>query len=897
MSWKRYWQRGRRDDDFDREVESYLLHEIDRGIDAGLSPDQARTAAYRKFGNVTAMKERVHEMNTIGLLDAFLHDLKYGLRWLRLNPGFAAVAVLSLAVGMGANTAIFQLVDALRIRPLPVPAPSELVRIRVAPPDGGRTGRFTGQPDLTYPQLERIRERQHAFSDVLAWSTQRLNLSTGGEVRNANAIWVSGEFFNMLGVAPQEGRLIGPNDDVRGCSDPGVVLSYPYWQSEYGAQGSAIGRSLTLAGRTFPIIGVARRGFFGVEVGRQFDVALPLCAKALLPGDDPFVTRAYWWLGVIGRLKSGQTLKQAEADLEAISPALFEDTLPANYSANDSKNYLQFKLQALSAETGVSSLRNTYETPLWILLATTSLVLLIACANIANLMLARASARQREISIRLAIGASRWRVVRQLFAESLLLASISAGLGVVIARNLSSFLIAFLSSRNNQMSLPLDMNWHILGYMCLLIVATCFIFGLAPALRGTRVGPGAAMKASGRGLSANAERFALRRALVIAQVGLSLVLVIGALLFARSLRNIESVDSGFQPEGLLMATIDLQRSGYAEAQRGTMFQQILDRIRKLPGVTSAAETEVRWGLDGWNDNVRMQGNDPSAPYVLSNFNRIGQDYFKTMGMSLLAGRDFNPSDTTSSPDAAIIDEQFAHRVFGEANPIGRSFEIETAHGGAPQVYEIIGIVQNALYHNLRDSFEPTAYLATGQRKEFDESINYVLRAGGQTSAVIPFFKEAIRQINPQISIDFFPVDAVIRNALVRDRLMATLSTFFGVIAGFLATLGIYGTLSYSVSQRRNEIGIRMALGANQRQVVRMIFGEAIVLLLVGLILGTAAALTLTRTTQTLLFGLQPNDPVTIATAITALAFAALCASYLPARRASNVEPATVLREE
>ncbi len=905
MSWKKFWQRKRRDDDFAREVNAHLDHEVDLNLARGMTREDARAAALRKFGNVTAVKERVHEMNTLRIIESLRQDLRHGIRWLTLNPGFSLVALLSLALGIGANTAIFQLIDAVRIRTLPVPNPDELAEVRIAPPRS-RTGNFSSRrPELTYPLWERIRSRQQTFSGLFAWSTTTFDLSSGGEARNADGLWVSGEFFDVLRLAPARGRLLRPDDDVRGCATAGAVISYGFWQREFGERDSAIGSRITLDGRPFEIIGITPAGFFGMEVGRTFDVALPLCSRGMWPssdeggvaGPDPFTNRWEWWLAVAGRLKGGVTLTQASADLRGISAGMFEETVDPRYAVADATNYKQKKLESSPAGTGVSRLRIQYATPLWILLATTGLVLLIACANIANLMLARANARQREISIRLAIGASRMRLVRQLLAESALLASLGAALGLFAAREISRFLIVFLSSDSTRLMLPLEMDWRVLAYTAGLVVTTCLIFGLVPALRGTRVGTGAAMKASGRGMTPDRQRFGLRRTLVVGQVAVSLVLLVGALLFARSLRNLMNTESGYRPDGVLFVTVDLQRLRFEAERRLVVLDRLLADLRSTAHVEIASVVSHTPMVHGWNDNVRSKNEGDNASYVLSNFERVGDHYFQTIGTTLIAGRDFDPRDTKSSPPVAIVDQAFANKVLNTQNPIGGRFEVQAAPGGMAKAYEIVGVVENVKYSDLRTEFIPTAYLSDAQKPSPDETKTFVIRSSAPLTALTSALSETIRNVNPAIGIQFQPFNTIIRGSLQSERLMATLSTFFGLLAAVLATIGLYGTLSYSVSQRRNEIGIRIALGADRGRLVRMILVEAFGLLVAGLTAGTVASFFATRTASALLFGLEPHDPLTIVGAISMLAIVTLLASYLPARRAASLEPTAVLREE
>jgi hypothetical protein len=489
VSVSRFFRRGAWDAERAGELESYLAIETDENIARGMSPSDARDAAHCKLGNVTLIREEIYQMNTMQVIDSAWRDLKYGARLLRLNPAFASVAVLSLALGVGANTAIFQLLDAVRIRTLPVKNADELAEIRIAEPVGGRTGQFSGRrPSLTNPLWEQIRDRQQVFTEAFAWSAPTFDLTTGGEARHAQGLWVSGDFFSGLGVPALIGRTLTAADDRRGCAAPPAVLSYGFWQREYAGSPAVIGRSITLDGHPFDIVGVTPATFFGVEVGRAFDVAVPLCAEPFSRGARTAMEkRDVWFLGAMGRLKPGVSLDQARAQLASISAPIFRATLPS-YRAEDEKHYLEFKIGAYPGGTGISQLRRQYESPLWLLLATTGLVLLIACANLANLMLARATAREREIAVRLAIGASRGRIVRQLLAESLLIAAIGSACGAALAQWLSRFMVGFLTTENNRIFVALTVDWRIFAFTAVLGVLTCLVFGLVPAIRATGSG-------------------------------------------------------------------------------------------------------------------------------------------------------------------------------------------------------------------------------------------------------------------------------------------------------------------------------------------------------------------------------------------------------------------------
>jgi predicted permease len=840
-------------------------------------------------------------MQIRALVDSLLQDLRFGARLLRQNPGFTTVSVLSLALGIGANSAIFQLLDAVRLRPLPVQKPHELAEIRFTESKGGRTGRFTGRrPQLTEPLWRQIRQHQQGFSDTFAWGSGRFNLAQGGEARYADGLWVSGEFFQALGVAPVLGRVFSAADDTPGCGSAGAVLGYAFWQREFGGDRSVVGRTLRLDGQPFQVIGVSEARFFGVEVGRSFDVAIPICAEPLLLGENSGIGKPdVWWLAVMGRLKRGWTAAKATEQLRAISKDVVATTLPQTYAADDTQNYLAFKLGAEPAASGVSSsLRRQYETPLWLLLAIAGLVLAIACANLANLMLARASARGREIAVRLSLGASRVRLVRQLLAESLLLAALGALAGAWLARLSSRALVAFLSTDGDRLFVDLGTDWRVLGFTAALAVSTCLLFGLAPALRATRATAGALLKTAGRGLTDARERLSLRRGLVVVQVALSLVLVVGALLFGRSLGNLMTVDAGFRQSGLLVTRLDLRRAGIAAAQRLELFRQVRERIRAVPGVESAAQAFiVPVSGAGWNDNVVSDGSGGRKPKLLVNFNRVGNGFFATMGTPLLLGRDFDQRDTLAAPLVAIVNETFARDVLRRSNPVGHTFELERRPGEQQRRFEIVGVVKDTKYSNLRETFTPIAYLPMTQETQASPFAAFLLRSRAPLGGLTASISRAVTELDPEIAIQFRAFETQIRESMLRERLMATLSGAFGVLAAVLATVGLYGVMAYAVSRRTNEIGVRMALGAARRDIVAMVLREAGAMVMGGVVIGALLSLAAAQAAKSLLFGLTPNDPAALAGAALGLSAVAAAASYWPAARAARVEPVVALREE
>lgn len=831
-------------------------------------------------------------------LETLWADFRHALRILRLNPGFTCVALLSLALGIGANTAIFQLLDAVLLRMLPVQNPQELVEVRVDSKHG-RSGSFiNGHAALTTPQWEALRNRQQVFSEFFAWAPDNFNLAPGGEVRNGAGLWVSGEFFNALGIRPILGRLLTAGDDQRGCGIPGAVISYPFWQHEFRGDPSVVGRTVSLNGKQVQIVGVSESGFHGLVVGSSFDVAMPICGATVIDGENGPLERDYvWWLTAMGRLKQGVTEAQALAQLNAVAPGLFHDTLPVTFKGERAQQYQEFKLKLLPAGAGVSNLRQEYSSPLWLLLGIAGLVLLIACANLANLMLARASAREKEIAVRLAVGASRTRIVRQLLSESIVLAAFGAILGFGVAQWLSRFLVSFLTTQGNSLFIDLQPDWKLLAFTAAVATLTCVLFGLAPALHATRVSPQAAMRAGSRGMTTSHERFGIRRVLVAAQVAMSLVLLFGAMLFTRTLRNLTTVQAGFQQTGILIADLDFSALNVPKVDRLEYKRQILERIRELPGVDSAAHAAVvPVSGNGINDDIWMTGGDKSKRKT-SWFNYVSSDYFKTMGTPLLAGRDFNETDSPTAAKVAIVNEEFARQLTGGGNPVGKSFRRESTSVEPELDFQIVGLVTTTKYEGLRDDPSPIVYLPVAQLPQQDSDTQVVVRSSASFSDLTSRIRSLAADLNPRMTLTFQNFQTMIRDSLLQERLMATLSGFFGVLAALLATVGLYGVISYMVVRRTSEIGIRMALGADRSGILAMILREAGAVLAVGLVTGIVLSIAGAHTAKALLYGLKSYDPVTLGGAILLLAIVAIFASSIPAQRASRLDPMVALREE
>jgi len=825
-------------------------------------------------------------------------DLRFGIRQLRLNPTFTLVAVASLALGIGANTAIFQLIDAIRLRSLPVGHPQELAYIDFA--EGSHRGGWWSTRSATFTSKlwDSVRRQQQAFSDVLAWSAKPFNLSQEGKARYAEGLFVSGNFFNLLQVPAAAGRTFQAQDDQPGCGSPGVVVSYPFWQSQFNGDPAITKRTIRLDGRVFSVIGVAAPGFFGVEIGQRFDVAIPLCADPFFwePGKNRIPQPTAWWLSLMGRLKPGWTIERANAQMQAASPAIMRETLPPAYRADMAKGYLANKIIITPGATGVSHLRRQYQDPLWILLATTGLVLLIACANLANLLLARASVREREFAVRQAIGASRSRLVAQLLSESLLLALLGTGFGVGLAAVLSRALVGFLATPESRMFVGLEFDWRVLGFTAGLAMITCLLFGLAPALRATRIAPASVMRASGRGLTAGRERFSLRRALVVVQVAMSLVLLAGALLFVRSLQKLLAIDPGFRPEGIVAVSVDYRAAHFPKSRILEIRRQTLEKLEARTGAMAGGEVDMTpVSGSGWDQNVLAEGS--AGPRIDAMFNRAGAGYFRTMGTAFVAGRDFDPHDNLTAPKVAIVNEAFAKQIFRGKNPVGLSFRREESADKPDTVFQVIGLVRNTKYYELREDFRPIAFVPEEQEDDPSPGGSFVLRTNAPLGEFYRAAEQALAEIHPGLGIEFTVLTKQIKDSLMRDRLMAALAGTFGVLAGALAVLGLYGVIAYMVARRRNEIGVRIALGASRGRVIALVLREAVLLLAIGLTLGTALAAWAGQAAASMVYGLTPRDPATLGGAVVLLAMVALFASYGPAWRAARLQPMDALRDE
>jgi predicted permease len=828
------------------------------------------------------------------MMSTLARDLKFAFRQMRQTPIVSGVALLSLALGIGANVAIFSLVNALILKALPIHEPERLVQLRLTHPTNPRNHTTS----FTNPQWEYLRDRQDVFAGATAVGYARFNLNATGESRLVPGLYVSGRFLDTLGVTPIVGRGFTAEDDRRG-GEPLAILSYPFWQSEYGGDPNVLGRTVSLDGNAFTVIGVTPPDFFGVRVGTTFDVMIPLANEAIIRGAESSLDRrSSWWLSMFARLAPGQTLAQAESRLRALQPQLRDATTPQEWRPQDQATYIKDPFGVIPAATGISNLRDRYSQPLYVLLGIVGLVLAIACANMANLLLAQSVARRRELAVRLSLGAGRGQLVRQLMVESIMLSMAGAAAGLVIAAWGSRALVAMLSTRTNFTFVDLSMDWRVFAFAASVGVVTGLLFGVLPALRGTSVAPADALRAHGRGVVSGG-RLNVGHGLVALQVALSFVLVFGSTLFVRTLVGLTTQGMGFEAERLLIANVDLRRTQATEDTRLPIFLQARDAMAAVPGVETAAASFVTpvsgstWGL-----NVNVPGFTGPERDRNSLFNATMPGYFRALRTPILTGRDFTEADAANRPPVAIVNEAFARRFYAGQNPIGKTFVWERfGRERKDRQFEVVGLVADAKYRTLREEPQPTFYAPIAQMDGLASALRFAIKTSTPPWQSREALLNAIAGVHKEIAVEFKTLDEDLGAAVMQERLVASLSAFFGGLALLLAALGLYGVMSYSVTRRRNEIGIRMALGAEPQRVIGLVLRHVALITAAGLVVGVVAAVSTGRFINTLLFNLAAYDRTMIAVTAVTLAAAAAVAGYLPAQRAARIDPMQALREE
>jgi predicted permease len=895
-----WWRRRRSDEDFHDEVNAHLDLDADRRITDGMDPKLARAAALRAFGNVARAQERFYESHRILWIDQARQDVGYALRTFIRDRGFSLVVVLTLALGIGANTAVFSLVNGLLLRPLPVRNPEQLVL--VSDPSRGLS------PFMwNYAMWAQIRQRRQLFDGVFGYFYSRFNLASGGETEFADGLYASGTFFQTLGVTTLLGRTLTDADDQRGggMAGPVAAISHDFWRRRFGGAADVLGRTLDVDRVPFTIVGVLAPGFTGPVTGRAVDIVIPVGTVALVRGPDFLDHPGFNWITIMARLKRGQTLEAASAALRGVQPQIREASLPPR--SQDPDAYLKNPLTLLPAGRGnpLAPQRVRAERPLLAMQIAVALVLLIACANIANLMLARGVARQHEISVRLALGASRWRLVRQLSVEGLVLACVGAVCGFLLAQWGTRVLVQFFSTGPYALALDLVADGRVLAFTAGITIAASVLFSVLPAQRATRVEPLESLNE--QRLSVVGTRVRLASGLVIAQVALSLVLVVSGGLLVRTYSNLATMNLGFDPTGMLVVDLAALKANIPPASRLVVFEEIRRAVAAVPGVAGAAIADVTPVTgSAMVGGVQVPGVAVTRGRGETFVNRVSPGWLSLYRTPIVSGRDFTDADRPGTRRVAIVNQAFARTFLGEANPLGRTVrQLEGPPGHGPMEWDIIGVTSDAVYESLRAPIPPTMYLAFHQIDEdllaigaAPASASLSIRAAAASPTTLTHsVAAAIAKVNPNVDLTFRPLSDVVSGSITLERTLAILSGYFGALSLLLAVVGIYGVTSYAVSRRRKEIAIRMALGAKPSLVVRQVLSRVVMLVGVGVVIGAGTSLWASQFIAALLFNLKPRDVLTFLGAVVVLVVVGALAGWLPAWRASRLDPVVALRHE
>jgi len=913
-------QRDRKEAELREELQFHLEEEAQQRQAQGLAEEEARWAAHREFGNLALVQEDTRATWGWTMLEQLGQDMRYAFRTMAANRLFTALVVLCLALGIGANTAIYSFIDSILLRSLPVADPDSLVVLnwhaRVASRrdfvmramsgstwDDSGSGTTSGM--FPFEAFELFQKDDSVFSSVFAdyqpRQARKLNLAINGQADLANGLTVSGDYFRGLAIRPAAGRLIAPDDDREGAAAV-TVISHSVAVNRFGGAANAVGRPVLINNLPFTVLGVAPPGFFGVDPAAAPDVYLPMHANELLGAADQFGFRTeryldahFYWIRIMGRLRAGISLAQARA---ALAPR-FKQWV-ASTATNDRERAQLPELVIERGAAGLGTLRRTYSQPLYLLMAMVGLILVLACANVASLLLARATTRGREIALRLSLGAGRLRVVRQLLTESVLLASLGGALGVLFAILGIRFLTLLLANGRTDFTLHAEVNWHVLGVAAALSMLTGILFGLAPAIRATRVDVIPALKEVRAGeprVRHGFGRVTLSHALVVGQIAISLLMLVAAGLFVRTLSNLHSIELGFNRENVLLFQLDARKAGYRDQNIGGFYGDLLTTFRAMPGVrhASLSDSSLIEAGSGAPINLPGQPSDPATRYLA-----IGPHFFATMQIPIVAGRDLDERDWAGSTPVAVINEVFAKKNFGDRNPLGQHLLLSRPRNGVGRErdMEIVGVSRNARYGSLTRDIPPVAYFPYDQGFPQPNEMVYALRTSGDPLLYVNAVRETVRQANARVPVsDIRTQTADIDKTINQEITFAQLCSGFAMLATIIACVGLYGAVSYNVVRRTGEIGIRMALGAQRAGVVRMVLREVLVLIAGGLAVGTGAALATSRFVAAFLYGMKPNDPLTLTLGSMTLLTAALLAGYVPARHASRIDPMAALRQD
>jgi putative ABC transport system permease protein len=815
-----------------------------------------------------------------------LCDARYALRAMRRSPGFSAVAVLSLALGIGANTAIFGVVNALMLKALPVQQPERLVEV----------ARSDGPNVYSFAIWRQIEAQQDVFSEVFAQGETVFHLGGGGEKHSVSGLYVSGQYFQTLGVSPVLGRALTPSDDQHGAAAV-CVLGYGFWQRQFGGDRLVMGRSIELDGRPFEVIGVTAPEFFGVSAGNNFDVMVPLASERIIhPDHSPLDSPRRWWLSVVARLNPGINEDQATARLKILSPSIFRASIPPGDDVKNWQALMRRSLITRAMPTGLSNARYSYTEPLIVVLIMVGVVLLIACANISQLLLARVSARRREIAVRIAIGATRSRIVRQLLTESVILSLVGAVLGVSFATWGSQAIVHAISTSYWVAYLDLSFNLRMFGFVISVAMASAILFGVLPAMSAAETAPYTAMKSSSTGITHR--RSAIGGMLIIGQVALSMTLLVGAGLFVRTLSALLGVDAGFDRNGVLLIKTELLATASPE-QRIALSHQFLAELRRVPGVISAGRSAVPANAPVPRPTMLVETPGGATRRYRPFFVYVSPEYLQTMKTSLVAGRDFSDEDRADSPPVAILNQTAALNLVGNISPVGTSYREIGEDGKTRDTrVQIVGLARDAKYGRLSEAAFGIAYRPISQDAGVDAvPESFAVRFTAPVADVRQRVKELARAADPNLLVEFQLLSSAVNESLQRERLVAAMASLFAALTLLLAAIGIYGVLSYTTTQRSREIGIRMALGAQRHDLIRLIVGESLALVVAGVIVGAPVAFATARLARGMLYGVTAADPLTFAAAAIVILMVALLAAFLPAYRASSFDPLIPLRYE
>jgi len=891
------------DADLDREAQAWLDILIDRYQKQGMPRAEAERRARMEFDGVTQTKEKVREARRGAALETFWRDLSYGWRTLRKSPGFAVVAVVTLALGIGANSAIFSLVDAVILRLLPVDHPEQLVLLTDPAASGVdvETQESGVRTILSYPEFVELRRGNRVFSGLTAAGSPILDIDLSPEERGAatsvraRGQLVAGEYFEVLGVRAALGRVFTALEERN--ASPVAVVSYDFWRRELDGSPAALGSSVRAGRGVFQIVGVAPPDFHGITVGSDVNIWFPITTQPqVLPGRDYLKPADTLWLQVMGRLSPGISIKAAQAGINVTFQQYLRTRPAASLIDARRTGKPNESIELRAGARGASPLRDRFSDPLLLLMGMVGVVMLIACANLANLMLARANGREREIGARLALGASRTRLIRQLLTESLVVAGLGGVLGILLGAVGSRLLVALVSTGMSDLWMDLPRDTHVLLFTAGISILTGLAFGLAPAIRASRVDIARAMGASARGSTGEKGRTRTGRILVIAQVALSLVLLTGAALFVRSLRNIFIQPVGYDRSHLMLAGIDI--AGADRARRPALYEALRERLRQIPGVRDVSLSNNGLFGDGDSgDRLTIEGSPEKNPDEMhTRWTEVGADYFKTLGVPMRLGREISADDAARAAQVCVINEAFLKRYYPDGGAIGR--HITDEYPTTRETFEIIGVVADVKEHSTREEPRPRFYSNVAHPIGTLNGLAMLLRTSGNDAAVASGIRQAVREVDRSLPLEEIrTVSQQIERRLIVERLLAELAAFFSAVALFMAAIGLYGVISYSTSQRRGEIGIRMALGASGRSVMGMVLAQTFGMVAIGVMVGVPCALAVGRLFASRLYGLKASDPWSMAMGLSVVLAAALLAGYVPALRASRIDPVVSLRHE